>query len=450
MPKQFLPWMGGTSLFQRTLLRVSNAARYRRPIVVTHADYAALVKESAAQIGLPLEAILLEPVARNTTAAIVAAAEYASTRFGPNIALHVVPSDHDVEVNQAYWQANDAALEAARQGGLVTFGIQPTTPETGYGYIKAPAQVGTSASRIELFVEKPTAERASSMLAEGGHFWNSGMFMFEAGTFLAEADALSPDVTSSVRRAIAKSTAISGGLVFDEDEFAQAPNISIDYAIFEKTSKGVVVAAAHGWADLGSWDGVWKTNAHDASENFIQGEVTLDEVTGSIVVTDHAHIAVHGLTDIAVVATRDAIVVTPRSMAQKVSHIVQLLRDNTQTRALTQTQQVAYRPWGNYASVAKGDRYQVKRISVKPNQKLSLQRHHHRAEHWIVVKGVAEVTIDGAVTLLGENQAIFLPLGCVHRLANPGKIDLELIEVQTGSYLGEDDIIRLEDEYGRV
>jgi mannose-1-phosphate guanylyltransferase len=449
-PKQFLPWMGGKSLFQRTLLRVGNVGRYRAPIVVTHADYWSLVQDGAADIGQALRAVLLEPVARNTAAAIVAAAEYAVGQFGPDTVLHVLPSDQDVVEDQCYWRAIGAGLVAARRGGLVTFGIRPTAPETGYGYIKSLAKVGHGAAAIDRFVEKPTPEHASAMLAEGDYFWNSGMFIFRAGTFLAECDRLAPEVTKAVRSAMTNASTTRNGLKLHAKDFASAPSISVDYAVFEKTAKAVVVATDFAWADLGNWDSVWKTSAHDAGHNFIQGDVTLDEVTGSLVVTDHAHVAIHGLSDVAVVATKDAIVVTRRSMAQKVSAIVQRLRDNAHTRALTEQHHTAYRPWGNYASVAKGDRYQVKRLFVRPSQKLSLQKHHHRAEHWIVVKGTAEVTIDGKISILSENQSVFLPLGCVHRLANPGKIDLELIEVQTGAYLGEDDIVRIEDDYGRA
>lgn len=449
-PKQFLPWMGGNSLFQSTLLRVAHAGRYRPPVVVTHADYRDYVLEEAAALGQELETVLLEPEARNTAAAITAAAEYASQRFGGDVILHILPSDHLVEIGKAYWQANDAAAEAAAKGKLVTFGITPTRAETGYGYIKSRAKNGSGAAAVDRFVEKPSAANASTMIEAGGHFWNSGMFMFKAGSFLDECSALAPEIAEPVRVAVQAAKPSGTAVLLDDTAFNQVPDISVDYAIFEKTRKTVVVAAAHGWSDLGSWEGVWQTSEHDARNNFIQGPVTVDEVSGSLVVSDEAHVAVYGLTDVAVIATHDAVFVTKRSMAQKVSGIVKRLRDNHQTRALTQFQHTGYRPWGNYTSIARGPRFQVKRINVKPGEQLSLQMHHHRAEHWVVVGGTAEVTINGIVTLLSENQSIYLPLGCVHRLSNPGKIDLELIEVQTGAYLDEDDIVRLEDNYGRA
>jgi mannose-1-phosphate guanylyltransferase len=448
-PKQFLPWMGGNSLFQRTLLRVEKD-RYRPPMVVTHADYHGFVTEGAATLGHALGSVLLEPVARNTGPAIAAAAEHAIQQFGEDVVIQILPSDHQVEVGRAYWEANDLAQEAAHRNKLVAFGINPTGPETGYGYIKAKARPGGPAVSIERFVEKPTLDRASAMLSKGGHFWNSGMFMFKARTFLDECAAIAPEILEATLKAVRKATSVTGAVVLDAEEFGQAPDISVDYAIFERTKKAVVVAAAHSWTDLGTWEGVWQTGQHDAGKNFTQGPVTLDEVQGSLVVTDDIHVAVYGLSDIAVIATPDAVFVTKRSLAQKVSTIVKRLRENSNTRVLTQVQQTAYRPWGNFTSLARGQRYQVKRIFVKPGQKLSLQKHHHRAEHWIIVGGTAEVLIDGVISLLTENQSIYLPVGCVHRLSNPGKIDLELIEVQTGAYVGEDDIVRIEDEYGRT
>ena len=450
-PKQFLPWMGGNSLFQRTLLRVGHGGRYRLPIVVTHVDYRDYVLEEAAALGQELDVVLLEPETRNTAAAIAAAAEYARDTYGEDVILQVLPSDHQVEIGRAYWQANDFGRQAAAEGKLVTFGIAPTRPDTGFGYIRSRARPGEGAARVERFVEKPSAEVANAMIARGSHFWNSGMFMFSAGTFLKEGADLAPEVVEAAIAAVGRAKRVDGTLLLDEEAFARAPDISVDYAIFEKTLRAVVVVAAdHGWSDLGSWEGVWQTSEHDAGGNFTQGPVTLDEVTESLVVSDETHVAVYGLTDIAVIATQDAVFVTKRSLAQKVSGIVKRLRDNVQTRALTQSQSTAYKPWGNFTSIARGARFHVKRVYVKPGEQLSLQMHHHRAEHWVIVGGTAEVTMDGIVTLLSENQSIYLPVGCVHRLSNPGKIDLELIEVQTGAYLDEDDIVRLDDNYGRA
>jgi mannose-1-phosphate guanylyltransferase len=449
-PKQFLPLIGDVSLFQQTLQRVSDSAIYTPPVVITNAEYRFIVAEQAAELALPLHATLLEPVARNTAVAIAAAAAFVSASFGPDAIMLVLPSDHDVVIDKGYLEAVQQAAQAAHAGNLVTFGLVPTHAETGYGYIKANAKLGGGAQPIERFVEKPDLARAEQMLADGGHFWNSGMFMLGADAFLHECAVLAPETFSAAQASVADAKTDLDFVRLDEAGFAKAPNISVDYAIFEKTRLALVTPVNFGWSDLGSWDAVWKTSSKDAGNNASQGNVTLNDVTNSLIVTDHAHVAVDGVDDVAVIATDDAIYVGKLSEAQKVGAMVKVLRANQQTAALTEIHKTAYRPWGGYTSVLAGDRFQVKRLFVKPGKKLSLQKHHHRAEHWIVVRGTAEVTIDGTVTTLSENQSIYLPLGCTHRLANPGKIELELIEVQTGSYLGEDDIIRIEDEFGRT
>jgi mannose-1-phosphate guanylyltransferase len=275
------------------------------------------------------------------------------------------------------------------------------------------------------------------------------MFVIGAQSFLTECEARAPETLTAARAAVRNARTDLDFLRLDEAEFSKAPNISVDYAIFEKTDKAAVVAVDFAWSDLGSWDALWKNAQRDAAGNLTQGPVTVDSVSNSLVISDHAHIVASGVDDVAVIATNDAIYIGKLSSAQKVGDIVKQLRADKRTSNLTEIHRTAYRPWGGYSSVLNGDRFQVKRLFVKPGKKLSLQKHHHRAEHWIVVRGTAEVTVDGAVTILTENQSIYLPLGCVHRLANPGKIELELIEVQTGSYLGEDDIIRIEDEFGR-
>lgn len=448
-PKQFLPLTGPTSLFQRTLERVSDA-RYAAPVVITNSEYRFIVGEQAAESNVALTSVLLEPVARNTAVAIAAAAAHIADRFGPDAVIHVLPSDHDVTVDDSYWTALDQAVAAAASGDLVTFGISPTHPETGFGYIKSDATVGGPARPVERFVEKPDATRAEQMIREGGYFWNSGMFMLGAGRFLAETERLAPQTAAAAIQSVSAAREDLDFIRLDETAFTQAPNISVDYAIFEKADRVAVVAVNFAWSDLGSWDAVWKGADQDAGGNATQGPVTLSDVSNSLVITDHAHVAVHGLDDIAVIATNDAVFVGRLSQAQKVGEMVKRLRTDKDTSVLTEIHRTAYRPWGGYASVLNGDRFQVKRLFVKPGKKLSLQKHHHRAEHWVVVRGTAEVTVDGTITILAENQSIYLPLGCTHRLANPGKIELELIEVQTGSYLGEDDIIRIEDEFGRT
>tara|TARA_R110002124_G_scaffold63350_45_gene173585 strand:+ start:4126 stop:5553 length:1428 start_codon:yes stop_codon:yes gene_type:complete len=449
-PKQFLTLTGANSLFQQTLQRVGDAGTYAPAVVMTNAEYRFIVAEQAAELGMRLGGILLEPEARNTAVAIAAAAAYVSAQFGPDAVMFVLPSDHEIAVDAGYLAAIEQAASAARGGGLVTFGLLPTHPETGYGYIKAQADLGGSAKPIERFVEKPDTERAEQMIAEGGYFWNSGMFMLGADVFLRECQSLAPETFAAANAAVKQARIDLDFVRLDATAFAGAPNISVDYAIFEKTARAVVTAVNFGWSDLGSWDAVWKTSPKDSANNASRGKVSLSNVSNSLVITDAAHVAVEGVDDIAVIATDDAVFVGKLSEAQKVGAMVKVLRADKATSGLTEIHKTAYRPWGGYSSILSGERFQVKRLFVKPGKKLSLQKHHHRAEHWIVVQGTADVTIDGTVTTLSENQSIYLPLGCVHRLANPGKIELELIEVQTGSYLGEDDIIRIEDEFGRA
>ena len=449
-PKQFLPLMGPISLFQKTLQRVYDRSYYAPPIVVTNAEYRFIVAEQAAEVEIALTSILLEPAARNTALAIAAAAAHARQRYGDDAVLHILPSDHEVEVNEGYWLAVAHARKAAEAGKLVTFGIVPTHPETGFGYIRSDAEVGAGTRAVQSFIEKPDMQGAIEMLSHGGHFWNSGMFVVDAETFLGECQTLAPDTFRAALDAVAGAREDLDFIRLGEAAFAGAPNISVDYAIFEKTAKAVVVAVDFNWSDLGSWDAVWKSAERDLSGNVTQGAVTLDSVSGSLVITDHAHVAVNGVEDVAVIATNDAVYVGRLSGAQNVGEMVKRMRADNQTAGLTEVHRTAYRPWGGFSSVLSGDRFQVKRLFVKPGKKLSLQKHHHRAEHWVVVRGTAEVTIDGTVSVITENQSIYLPQGCVHRLANPGKIELELIEVQTGSYFGEDDIIRIEDEFGRV
>lgn len=449
-PKQFLPLTGATSLFQQTLQRVTDDRVYALPVIVTNTDYRFIVAEQAAEIGVALAGVLLEPVARNTAVAIAAAAAYAAEHFGEDVVLHVLPSDHRVVVDEGYRSAIAQAATAAADGRLVTFGIAPLNPETGYGYIRSDAIVGGGVGAIERFTEKPDRKTAERMLAEGGYFWNSGMFMLAADTFLAECRRLAPETHNAAVASVRAARVDLDFVRLEESGFAGAPNISVDYAIFEQTDRAAMIAVDFTWSDLGSWDAVWRTGDRDPADNLVQGSVTLSDVSNSLVVTDHAHVAVEGLEDVAVIATNDAIFVGRLSNAQKVGTLVKRLRADRDTLHLTEIHKTAYRPWGGYSSVLGGERFQVKRLFVKPGKKLSLQKHHHRSEHWVVVRGTAEVTVDGTVTMLSENQSIYLPLGCTHRLANPGKIELELIEVQTGSYLGEDDIIRIEDEFGRT
>ena len=447
-PKQFIDLVGETSLFQQSLERVKDAGRYEAPIVITNAEYRFLVAEQAQERGIALGAILLEPVARNTAAAIAAAAQVAVSQ-DENAVIHVLASDHLIPASAEYFGAVDNAALAARDGNLVTFGITPDRPETGYGYIAIGETLRHGAHKVGAFVEKPNLEKAEAMLAQGGFAWNSGMFMLPAKLFLAECERLAPEVFAAARGAVAGAKSDLDFIRLDETSFAASPNISVDYAIFERTDKAAVLPVSFEWSDLGAWDAVWKGQNRDEKGNAVTGPALISNSTNSLIVTETAHVVVDGLDDVAVIATEDAVFVGRLSQAQNVGAIAKSLKADAATRALTETHKTSYRPWGGYSSILMGDRFQVKKLFVKPGKKLSLQKHHHRSEHWIVVRGTAEVTVDGQVTMLTENQSIYLPLGCTHRLANPGKIELELIEVQTGSYLGEDDIIRIEDEFGR-
>jgi len=449
-PKQFLVLTGDESSFQQTLRRVSDAERYVAPIIVTNADYRFLVAEQAQELGIVPAGVLLEPVARNTTAAIAAAAFYAREKFGADTLIHVLSSDHVVETDTNYWWSVSAAAHTASEGRLVTFGVTPTSPETGYGYIEAGAETGNGVHAVARFVEKPDLANAQRMLDAGGYFWNTGMFMLGVSAFLAELQALSPDAYSAAEGAVAAAKADLDFVRLDAEAFAQAPNISVDYAVFEKTTLVSLIPVTFAWSDVGSWDSVWKVSPKDAAQNVTNGNATLSNTRNSLVLTDRAHVAVEGLDNVAVIATEDAVYVGKLSESQKVGPLVKLLRTRPETAVSTEVHKTAYRPWGGYSSILNGDRFQVKRLFVKPGKRLSLQKHHHRAEHWVVVRGTAEVTRDNEMMMLSENESIYLPLGCTHRLSNPGKILLELIEVQTGSYLGEDDIIRIEDEFGRA
>jgi len=447
-PKQFLPLTGDLSLFQQTLLRLSDKNIYNDPIIITNNDYRFLVAEQALEVGVNLEAILLEPVARNTAPAI-AAATILAAKNNKNQLVHILPSDHDILVDKAYLKALNSAKKAALNSRLVTFGITPNEPATGFGYIEAGEEENYSTNIVNRFVEKPDLANAKKMLETGNYYWNSGMFMFDASSFLSECKKLASEVFEAANKSVANAKKDLDFIRLEETSFASSPNISIDYAIFEKTSLASVVPSPIIWSDLGSWDAVWKNGKRDKNENLVRGQTSLNNTKNSLIVSEKCHISVDGLDDIAVIASEDAIYVGALSKAQNVGAIVKQLEANSKTAALTRTHKTTYRPWGGYSSVLNGERFQVKRLFVKSGKKLSLQKHHHRSEHWVVVRGTAEVQIDERTMILRENESVYIPQGAVHRLYNPGKILLELIEVQTGSYLGEDDIIRIEDEFGR-
>ncbi|MFA4122235.1 mannose-1-phosphate guanylyltransferase/mannose-6-phosphate isomerase [Xanthomonas perforans] len=441
-PKQFLPLVGDKSMLQSTWLRAAPVAGHA-PIVVANEEHRFMAAEQLQQLGVKPSAILLEPKGRNTAPAIAVAALEA-TRDGADPLLLVLPSDHVIQNEAAFQAAVTLAATAAEQGKLVTFGIKPTAPETGYGYIKAGA--GTGASAVERFVEKPDLATAQSYLASGEYYWNSGMFLFRASRYLEELRKFHPAIADACQKAWENGKRDADFTRLDKDAFAASPSDSIDYAVMEKTADAVVVPLDAGWNDVGSWSSLLDVSSQDAQGNAHHGDVIQLDCQNTYAYGSRL-IAMVGLEDVVVVETPDAVLVGHRDRIQEVKDVVSQIK--TAGRSEATWHRKVYRPWGAYDSIDMGQRHQVKRITVKPGAVLSLQMHHHRAEHWIVVSGTAEVT-RGEEVLLTENQSTYIPLGVTHRLRNPGKLPLELIEVQSGSYLGEDDIVRFEDTYGRA
>ncbi len=455
-PKQLLPLTDANSMLQATVLRVSDPDRFNPPTMICNDEHRFIIAEQMRAIDVEPADIVLEPMGRNTAPAAAVAALQAAAR-SPDATILILPSDHRVADTDAFLSAIDRAAAAARDGALVTFGITPTGPETGYGYIKRgdplPGIEGCHA--VAQFVEKPELAQAEAMLAAGGFDWNSGMFLFQAARLLAEMERLAPDIVQACRRALAGAQRDLSFTRLEADAFAENPNISIDYAVMEKTGAAAMVSADMGWSDVGSWSALWQLGldagaavaAGGGADNIAMGDVVLHDVSGSYVRAERRLVAALGVRDLVIVETGDAVLVAGRDQAQEVKAIVDRLKADG--RAEPEQNPRVYRPWGYYEGMDHGERFQVKRISVKPGQKLSLQMHHHRAEHWIVVEGTAKVTCGEETLLLEENQSTYIPIGAWHRLENPGKIDLKLIEVQSGSYLGEDDIVRRDDDYGR-
>jgi mannose-1-phosphate guanylyltransferase/mannose-6-phosphate isomerase len=443
-PKQFLPLVGDHSMLQQTCLRLRGLPGADSPLVVANEEHRFLVAEQLRQVGAAPSALILEPVGRNTAPAIAVAALQAMAG-GLDPVLLVLPSDHVIADEAGFRAAVLAALPAAQAGKLVTFGIVPTAPETGYGYIKAAPGEGLRA--VERFVEKPDAATAQGYLASGGYYWNSGMFAFRASRYLAELQANRPEMVAAARAALAGAKPDVDFLRLDKAAFSASPSDSIDYAVMEKTGDAAVLPIAVGWNDVGSWSALWSVVEQDGGGNAHRGDVLARDCRNTLAIGDKRLIALIGLEDTVVVDTDDAVLVAHKERVQDVKEIVSALKAAQRPQATWHRK--VYRPWGSYDGIDSGDRFQVKRIIVKPGAALSLQKHHHRAEHWIVVKGTAQVTCDDKVFLLSENQSTYIPLGSKHRLENPGKQPLELIEVQTGGYLGEDDIVRIEDVYGR-
>ncbi|WP_448141949.1 mannose-1-phosphate guanylyltransferase/mannose-6-phosphate isomerase [Stenotrophomonas bentonitica] len=441
-PKQFLALAGEQTMLQATWQRVAPIAG-RAPLVVANEEHRFVAAEQLQQLDVQPQAILLEPVGRNTAPAIAVAALEATLEEGDPVLL-VLPSDHVIADEEAFRAAVLRALPAARDGKLVTFGIVPTGPETGYGYIKAAS--GDAVRAVDRFVEKPDADTALQYVQSGEYFWNSGMFLFKASRYLAELERLQPAMLAASRNAWQLARRDTDFTRLDREAFAAVPADSIDYAVMEKTADAVVVPLDAGWNDVGSWTALRDVSAQDADGNAHHGDVIAIDCRNTYAYGERL-IALVGLDDVIVVETDDAVMVGRSDRMQEIKQVVARLKADQRPEATWHRK--VYRPWGAYDSIDNGERFQVKRITVKPGGTLSLQMHHHRAEHWVVVSGTAEVTRGDEVILLGENQSTYIPLGVTHRLRNPGKLPLELIEVQSGSYLGEDDIVRFEDTYGR-
>ena len=444
-PKQFLALDGQQSMMQATVQRLAGLGT-AQPLVICNEAHRFLVAEQLRQLGALGGNILLEPVGRNTAPAVALAALHA-TANGEDPLLLVLAADHLIQDGTAFQAAVRTALPLAAAGQLVTFGIVAHRPETGYGYIKRGAAVADGAWAVEAFVEKPALAVAQQYLASGDYLWNSGMFCLRASRYLEELGRHRPDILAACRQAIAEPQTDLDFVRVDATAFQACPDESIDYAVMEKTDAAVIVPLDAGWSDVGAFAALWEVLPHDTHGNVHRGDVIAHDSHDNLVFAENALVATVGLHDHVVVQTKDAVMVAPRSRAGEVKQIVAELK--ARGRNEHQIHREVYRPWGKYDSIDTGSRYQVKHITVQPGAKLSVQMHHHRAEHWIVVSGTARVTLDGQQRLLTENESVYLPVGAVHALENPGKIPLELIEVQVGPYLGEDDIVRFEDRYGR-
>lgn len=448
-PKQFLTLHGDHSMLQETIFRLSDLD-VTAPLVICNEEHRFSVAEQLRLAEIKNSGIILEPVGRNTAPAIALAA-LQCVKENKDPLMLVLAADHIIKDDQSFVQSVNQAVPFAQSGKLVTFGIVPTAPETGYGYIKRGeglAGEGNQGYQVDQFVEKPNKEIAQQYLDSGEYYWNSGMFLIKASRFLEELKQFAPDILTACEKAIANTSADFDFVRVDADEFQKCPDDSIDYAVMEQTKDAVVVPMDCGWSDVGSWSALWEVSEKDDNGNAHKGDVISVDSKNNYVYSNDRLVATVGIEDLAIIDTKDAIMVAKQSEVQKVKQVVAELK--AQQRSEFKHHREVYRPWGKYDSVDFGERFQVKRITVKPGAKLSVQMHHHRAEHWIVVSGTAKVTNGDKDILLTENQSTYIPVGVIHALENPGKVPLELIEVQSGSYLGEDDIVRFEDRYGRV
>jgi len=448
LPKQLLPLASDRSLLQDTVGRLTGMPEMAAPLMVCNVEHRFMIAEQMRQIDGTPRAIVLEPVGRNTAPAITVAALMLS-RDDPDALMLVLPADHLIGDVAAFHDAIRTAAEAAQHGHLSTFGIVAATPETGYGYIRKGAPLADSAGAYQVagFVEKPDLATAQQYVESGDYFWNSGMFLFRASDFLQELQALRPDILDASRAALDAATLDLDFVRLDPATFEACPSESIDYAVMEHTHRAAMVPADMAWNDIGAWSALWNVAEKDGQGNAIRGDVMLENARDNFVRAETRMVAMLGVSDLVVVETADVVLVAGKDQVQDVKKLVDRLKAEKRCEHLVHKQ--VYRPWGWYEGIDEGERFQVKRIMVRPGEKLSLQMHHHRAEHWIVVSGTASVTCGDEVMLLTENQSTYIPLGTSHRLENPGKIDLHMIEVQSGTYLGEDDIVRFEDIYQR-
>ena len=443
-PKQFLNLHGNSTMLQSTVARL-DGIDHQPPLIICNEEHRFVVAEQLRSAQLEHGQILLEPVGRNTAPAIALAA-FNAINQGQDPLLLVLAADHVIQNTQAFTDSVNHAKELASQNKLVTFGIKPTKPETGYGYIKA-GDHNTHTARVEQFVEKPDLATAQDYLNQGNYFWNSGMFMFKASVFLKELKQHRPDIYNACQSAMNNTTSDLDFIRIDKTAFELCPDDSIDYAVMEKTSHAMVVPMDANWSDIGSWSALWEIEDKDDNGNVSHGDTISVGTTNSYINAQDKLVTTVGLDNVVIVETKDAILVADKSEVQQVKDIVNVLK--TEKRNEVSEHREVYRPWGKYDSLDNGQRFKVKRITVKPGARLSTQMHHHRAEHWIVVTGTAKVIKDKEEVFLTENQSTYIPVGSVHSLENPGMVDLELIEVQSGGYLGEDDIVRFDDKYGR-
>jgi mannose-1-phosphate guanylyltransferase/mannose-6-phosphate isomerase len=444
-PKQFLPLVGELSMLQETLDRTSGMEA-AAPVVVCNEDHRFMVAEQLRQMDAAAGSLILEPIGRNTAPAVALAA-ISAVQSDPEAVLLVLPADHVIQNVDAFVDAVAKALPLATEGRLTTFGVVPTAPETGYGYIKCGSNIADGLFDLEKFVEKPDADTAQTYMDSGDYLWNSGMFLLRAQTYIDELQKLAPEMLASCSDAMAGASRDLDFVRPDPEIFSSCPSDSIDYAVMEKTDKGAVVSLDCGWSDVGAWSALWEVSEQDEKGNVAKGDVILENCEGNYVRSDSRLVAATGVQDLVVVETADAVLIADRNNVQDVKKIVNALKDGSRPEA--SVHRTVYRPWGSYEVLIKAERFQVSRTIVNPGHALSLQMHHHRAEHWVVVSGTAEVTCEDKVFLLGEDESTYIPLGHKHRLANPGQIALEVIEVQSGAHLSEDDIVRFEDIYGR-